>query len=140
MFHLECIACGESYGPEEVVYVCRRCGELLDVKYDYGRMLEEASRADFRRRPLSVWRYREFLPILDENKIVSLGEGGTRLHHCRRLGEKLGLRQLYVKTEGDNPTGSFKDRGMTVGITKALEYGVKAVMCASTGNLSLIHI
>jgi len=136
MFHLECIVCGEKYGAEELVYVCHRCGELLDVKYNYNEIRGRLSKVDLRSRSLSVWRYRELLPILDDSKIVSLKEGGTKLHHCQRLGEKLGLKRLYVKTEGDNPTGSFKDRGMTVGITKALEYGMKAVMCASTGNTS----
>lgn len=68
--------------------------------------------------------------------VVSLGEGGTRLHLCRRLGERFGVRNLWVKMEGDNPTCSFKDRGMTVGVSKALEHGVKAVACASTGNTS----
>lgn len=136
MFYLECIMCGERYEAGEVVYLCHRCGELLDVKYDYGELLEKVSQTDFSSRPLSVWRYRELLPVVDEGKIVSLKEGGTKLHHCKRLGEKLGLRKLYIKTEGDNPTGSFKDRGMTVGITKALEYGMKAVICASTGNTS----
>ncbi|RLI14557.1 MAG: threonine synthase, partial [Candidatus Hecatellales archaeon] len=105
-------------------------------KYDYRELRGRLSKASLESRPLSVWRYRELLPILDDSKIVSLREGGTKLHHCQRLGEKLGLKRLYVKTEGDNPTGSFKDRGMTVGITKALEYGMKAVMCASTGNTS----
>jgi threonine synthase len=136
MFHLECIVCGEKYGAEELVYVCRGCGELLDVKYDYSEVRGRISKVNLGSRSLSVWRYRELLPILDDSKIVSLKEGGTKLYRCQRLGEKLGLKRLYVKTEGDNPTGSFKDRGMTVGITKALEYGMKAVMCASTGNTS----
>ncbi len=136
MIRLECIVCGETYGVEEIVYTCAKCGNLLDVKYDYDYVGERLREAEYWRRPLNVWRYRELLPILDESKIVSLSEGGTKLHHCRRLGERLGLRNLYVKTEGDNPTGSFKDRGMTVGVTKALEYGSRAVICASTGNTS----
>src|SRR3989304_8999645 len=74
------------------------------------------------------------MPINDSSKIVSLNEGGTGLHLCTRLGKHLGIRQLYVKNEGENPTGSFKDRGMTVGVTKAVELGVKSVICASTGN------
>jgi len=65
-----------------------------------------------------------------------LNEGGTGLHLCQRLGKHLGIRELYVKNEGENPTGSFKDRGMTVGVTKAVELGVKSVICASTGNTS----
>jgi len=67
-------------------------------------------------RQLSVWKYRELLPVEKKESIVSLAEGGTGLHRCRRLGRKLGLKKLYVKHEGANPTGSFKDRGMTVAI------------------------
>ena len=85
-------------------------------------------------RQLSVWKYRELLPIEKEESVVSLAEGGTGLHLCKRLGPKLGLKNLYVKNEGENPTGSFKDRGMTVAISKAKELGKKKVLCASTGN------
>ena len=81
-----------------------------------------------------MWKYRELLPVEKEECIVSLAEGGTGLHHCKRLGRKLGLKKLYVKNEGENPTGSFKDRGMTVAISKARELGKKKVLCASTGN------
>jgi threonine synthase len=93
-------------------------------------------REEWKQRPLSVWKYKEFLPISDETKIVTLQEGGTPLYKCERLAEKLGIKSLYVKNEGANPTGSFKDRGMTVGVSKALELNVKAVVCASTGNTS----
>jgi len=81
-----------------------------------------------------VWKYRELLPIEKQESIVSLAEGGTGLHHCKRLGRKLGLKKLFVKNEGENPTGSFKDRGMTVAISKARELSKKKVLCASTGN------
>ena len=83
---------------------------------------------------MGVWRYSELLPIQDSKEIVTLNEGGTSLYHCRKLGFKLGLKNLFVKNEGENPTGSFKDRGMTVGVTEALRIGAKAVTCASTGN------
>jgi threonine synthase len=76
------------------------------------------------------------MPIQDISKIVSLNEGGTGLHSCHKLGKQLGLLQLNVKNEGENPTGSFKDRGMTVGVSKAAELGAKNVICASTGNTS----
>ncbi|MFL5757088.1 MAG: threonine synthase, partial [Chloroflexota bacterium] len=81
-------------------------------------------------------RYRPFLPITDATPVVSLGEGGTPLVHARRLGARLGLANLYLKVEGANPTGSFKDRGMVVAVAKALEAGAQAVICASTGNTS----
>ncbi|MDP3035990.1 MAG: threonine synthase, partial [Methanobacteriaceae archaeon] len=79
-------------------------------------------------------KYKEFMPV-DETKIVSLDEGGTPFIKCNKLGKELGI-DLYVKVEGSNPTGSFKDRGMSVGITKSMELGVSTVGCASTGNTS----
>ncbi|MBW9223210.1 threonine synthase, partial [Methanothermococcus sp. SCGC AD-155-E23] len=87
-------------------------------------------------REIGVWRYLEYLPVKNPESIVSLYEGGTPLYRCKNLGEELGLKELYVKNEGANPTGSFKDRGMTVGVTRAGELGVDVVGCASTGNTS----
>ncbi len=87
-------------------------------------------------RPQLVERYRQFLPIGPDTPVVSLGEGATPLLHARRLGESLGLRNLHLKVEGQNPTGSFKDRGMVVAVAKALEDGARSVICASTGNTS----
>jgi len=134
-FHLECIGCGSRYDPDQVIYTCRRCGDLLSVEFDLSDVpgnIEDA----WRGRPLSVWRYRELLPVSTFERRVSLGEGGTSLNRCIRLSDKIGLKNLYVKNEGENPTGSFKDRGMTVGVTKALELGMVRVACASTGNTS----
>jgi threonine synthase len=87
-------------------------------------------------RPRLVDRYRAFLPVSDATPVVSLGEGATPLVHARRLGESLGLRNLHLKVEGQNPTGSFKDRGMVMAVAKALEDGAHSVICASTGNTS----
>ncbi len=134
IMHLECIACGKKYGEDDIVYSCRRCGDLLEVKYDYEVLKERLRESDWRSFPLSVWRYRHLMPVHEASKIVSLNEGGTGLHQCKRLGNLLGVKRLYVKNEGENPTGSFKDRGMTVGVTKAVEFGMKMVICASTGN------
>jgi threonine synthase len=136
MPHQQCINCGSSYAIDEIVYFCKKCGDLLEVKYDSGELDRAVKKSEWRIAPLAVWRYREFMPIKDSSKIVSLNEGGTGLHLCQRLGKHLGIKQLYVKNEGENPTGSFKDRGMTVGVTKAVELGVKSVICASTGNTS----
>jgi len=133
---LRCIGCGASYGLDDVIYRCRICGDLLEVSIDLSRVQERLADGEWRNIPLSVWRYADFLPIGDRSKIVSLNEGGTSLYRCSRLAERLGLRRLYVKFEGENPTGSFKDRGMTVGVTKARELGVSIVICASTGNTS----
>ncbi len=87
-------------------------------------------------RPALLERYRPFLPISDTTPVVSLGEGATPLVHARRLGASLGLGRLYLKIEGQNPTGSFKDRGMVLAVAKALEAGAGRVICASTGNTS----
>ncbi len=130
MYHLECIECGKKYPESEIIYTCT-CGGLLDVVYDYSEISfsEKALKG-----PLSVWKYRALLPVSREP--VSLKEGGTPLYRVDRIAESLGLKDVYVKHEGMNPTGSFKDRGMTVGVTKALELGMKTVACASTGNTS----
>ena len=87
-------------------------------------------------RPRLVDRYRQFLPVSDATPDLSLGEGFTPLVHLRRLGSEIGLERLYAKVEGQNPTGSFKDRGMVVAVSKALEEGAQAIICASTGNTS----
>jgi threonine synthase len=87
-------------------------------------------------RPGLIDRYRAFLPVTDATPVVSLGEGATPLVRARRLGESLGLRNLSLKVEGQNPTGSFKDRGMVLAVAKALEGGARSVICASTGNTS----
>jgi threonine synthase len=87
-------------------------------------------------RPKSLWRYHELLPIKDKSKIVDLGAGFTRLTNCKRLAKNLGLKRLYVKDDTNNPTGSFKDRPATVAVSKALEFNLSAVGCASTGNLA----
>src|SRR4029077_3705621 len=81
--------------------------------------------------------YREFLPVSAATPVISLGEGSTPLIQCPRLSERVGRScEVFVKNEGDNPTGSFKDRGMTVAVSKAIEHGTKALICASTGNTS----
>lgn len=131
-----CIACGEKYGADEIVYSCKRCGDLLEIKYDYDILEAKIKKSNWQSLPISVWRYKDFMPIRDPSKIVSINEGGTGLHLCQRLAKLLGVKHLYAKNEGENPTGSFKDRGMTVGITKAVELNMKTVVCASTGNTS----
>ncbi len=136
MAHQECINCGTKYDINDIVYFCRKCGDILEVKFDFKQLSEKLEKSNWRDVPLSVWRYKDFMPINDISKIVSLNEGGTGLHSCHKLGKKLGLLQLHVKNEGENPTGSFKDRGMTVGVSKANELGAKNVICASTGNTS----
>jgi len=134
--HLECIGCGAHYSSSEVLYACRSCGDLLEVRYDYESLRESVDTSLWKARPPSVWRYEELLPLDRGSVKVSLGEGGTSLHRSIRLTESLGLKRMHVKNEGENPTGSFKDRGMTLGVSKAVEIGAEKVACASTGNTS----
>ncbi len=132
MYRLVCVHCRASFPPDEVVYTCSHCGHLLAVEYDLDALSPD--RARMQRTPLSVWRYRDLLPVRIEP--VTLQEGGTPLYPLQRLGEEMGLSHLYAKHEGMNPSGSFKDRGMTVGVSMALQLGKKMVACASTGNTS----
>ncbi|HPT73839.1 MAG TPA: threonine synthase [Methanomassiliicoccaceae archaeon] len=134
MAHLiKCFECG-GVVDDPFVDSCPKCGGILAIETD----LDEAASLrprDLRRRPLGVWRYAPFLPV-DESHAVSLLEGGTPLYDCASLAKMAGVRSLHVKYEGANPTGSFKDRGMTVGVSRAVELGCKTVGCASTGNTS----
>ncbi|WP_276273370.1 threonine synthase [Haloarcula litorea] len=124
---LACIECGETFAPFEAVrYTCDDCDGLLEVRYADLPTFE-----DFEGR--GVWRYSDALPF-DEG--VSLPEGDTPLHRVPRLEAEVGVESLRVKHEGMNPTGSFKDRGMTVGVRVAQAVGVDRLACASTGNTS----
>jgi threonine synthase len=126
---MRCISCGEEYSDQEIIYTCKKCGSILEVICQ-----PNVSKDVFSCRKSTMWKYKEFMPV-DPSGIISLEEGGTPFCKCDKLGEQLGI-ELYVKVEGSNPTGSFKDRGMSVGITKAMELGVDTVGCASTGNTS----
>jgi threonine synthase len=132
MYHLACVNCGATYPADEILYNCTKCGHLLAVRYPLDEI--NVTRAAWDKRPLSVWRYKELLPVHGEP--VTLYEGGTPLYHLKKLGAEMGIPHLYAKHEGMNPSGSFKDRGMTVGVSMALQLGKKSVACASTGNTS----
>jgi len=132
MERLVCVNCGAAYPADEILYNCTKCGHLLAVQYNLDEIA--VTKKVWEKRPLSVWRYRELLPVRIEP--VTLQEGGTPLYHLNRLGEEMGLLHLYAKHEGMNPSGSFKDRGMTVGVSMALQLNMRSVACASTGNTS----
>ena len=127
-----CVNCNTKYNDNEVIYTCKECGSVLEVGIDIENL--DISKDIFDCRKDTLWKYKEFMPV-DETKMVSLDEGGTPFCKCDKLGSELGI-ELFVKVEGSNPTGSFKDRGMSVGMTKAMELGVDTVGCASTGNTS----
>ena len=129
---LRCIKCGKEYSENEVRYTCN-CGGLLEVKLDIERIKNEIDISQYKKHPPTVWKYSQFLPV---KRRVSLQEGGTPLYFTDNLAEHIGLKNLFIKHEGMNPTGSFKDRGMTVGVSKAIELDINKVACASTGNTS----
>jgi threonine synthase len=124
--YLECVDCKKRYSKDTVVFKCE-CNGALDVVYDYSEIKKRVSWQKLRKRKFEHWRYREFFPITDSRNIVSMGEGGT--HLVKVSGN------VYLKLESLNPTGSFKDRGTTVEISKAKETCAKKVVCASTGNM-----
>ena len=128
-FSLKCLECGSVYEKEDL-YTCN-CGGLLEVSVDLSSV-----DLDFKLdgKDLMVWKYKCLLPV--KINPVTLNEGGTPLYRARKLEEMTGVKNVYIKHEGMNPSGSFKDRGMTVGVTKAIELNKKAVACASTGNTS----
>jgi len=103
--------------------------------YDYGRVEQAFTSGEFKARTPGVWKYRELLPITNEQDIVSLGEGGTFMHDCPRLAREIGIRKLLLKDETTNPTGSFVDRGMTVEVSKAKELRSGIITCGAKGNL-----
>ena len=130
---LECVSCRKRYSKNEVHFRCD-CGSALEIVYDYSKIKKQVSWGKFRSRPFNHWRYREMFPIVSDRNIITLREGGTPLLKSKNIGPSIGI-DLYFKFEGLNPTGSFKDRGTTVEISKAMELRVEKVFCASTGNM-----
>src|SRR5229473_2297934 len=133
--NLKCRECGQDY-PISPLHVCEMCFGPLEVVYDYARIKAAISRATIERRPHNLWRYRELLPVEGEPEI-GLNSGFTPLVKAERLGAELGLKRLYIKDDTVNhPTLSYKDRVVSVAISKAREFGFTTVSCASTGNLA----
>ena len=142
---LQCIECAQQYPINSVIYTCEACGGLLDVKHDFASLASPITREQFDGRlgtfaaPYNsgVWRFKELIyPDIENTAIVSRMEGNTNLYEMPRLARFAGVENLFLKHEGENPTGSFKDRGMTTGVTQAKFLGMERVACASTGNTS----
>ena len=128
---LQCRECKKEY-ESSFKYICEECFGPLDVKYQYSNMSKNA----FSGREHTYWRYYELLPIQNKSNIVSINAGMTPLVKAEKLGQKLGLNNLYIKNDSVNPTFSFKDRPAGIAVSKAKEFGLSAVGCASTGNLA----
>ncbi|HEY0348210.1 MAG TPA: threonine synthase [Pyrinomonadaceae bacterium] len=132
--HLECGACGLRHEAQRLHNLCSQCGKPLLVRYDFERAARSLTKESLKQREPNLWRYREVLPVERDENIVSLGEGFTPLLRARRLGAQIGMNQLYIKDEGQNPTQSFKARGMTAAVSMAKELGVKKLAVPSAGN------
>ncbi|MGH9283808.1 MAG: threonine synthase, partial [Acidimicrobiales bacterium] len=131
---LSCRECGRPY-PAEALHVCEFCFGPLEVVYDYDAVRAVVSREAIAAGPTTIWRYAPLLPV-EARDPVNLGAGFTPLVRAERLAAELGLGELWVKNDTLNPTGSFKDRVVSVALTKARELGFKVAACASTGNLA----
>ncbi|HUS61155.1 MAG TPA: threonine synthase, partial [Acidimicrobiales bacterium] len=131
---LRCRECARAY-PAEALHVCDFCFAPLEVVYDYERIAASITPESISAGPHTIWRYADLLPVVS-GAPVDLGAGFTPLVRADRLAAELGLGELWIKNDTLNPTGSFKDRVVSVALTKALELGFKVAACSSTGNLA----
>jgi len=132
--HLECALCGLRHEAQRLLNLCRECGKPLLVRYDLQQASRTLTKESLPARRADLWRYREVLPVENDENIVSLGEGWTPLLPALRLGEQTGIAELYIKDEGQNPTQSFKARGMTTAVSMARELGARKLAVPSAGN------
>ena len=132
--HLECTYCGSRYTVDEPHRVCLACGKVLYPRYDLAAAGRDVDPDVFATRPANMWRYFELMPVRDMSNVVTLGEGFTPMLRAERLGLELGMRHLCIKDEGINPTGSFKARGLSAAVSKAMELGITKLTMPSAGN------
>jgi len=132
--HLECALCGLKHEAHRLLNLCRECGKPLLVRYDLERAKQSLTKKSLASRRSDMWRYREVLPVEDDANIVTFGEGWTPLLRAQRLGRAVGVTELYIKDEGQNPTQSFKARGMAAAVSMAKELGAAKLAVPSAGN------
>lgn len=132
---LRCEICEKSYSHSNL-FTCPSCGDegILDVEYDYERIASAFSKHPLQNRQQDIWRYNELLPVSADVGRPNLLVGWTPVYDTPRLARELGIRELFLKDDGRNPTNSFKDRASSVGVLKAIEFGFGEIACASTGN------
>jgi len=129
-----CVVCGKEYEPAPDITLCS-CGGVLDIIYDYEYIASQVSRATLAaNRDFTMWRYRSFLPIREDSPAPPLRVGWSPIYPAPRLAEIIGVKYLFIKDDGQNPTSSLKDRASAVAVVKAREAGADTVACASTGN------
>lgn len=132
--HLECTQCGQTSPHTQLSKISACCGKVLFARYDLPRLRREVDRNSWQNRDSNMWRFSELMPVSSPDNVVTLGEGGTPLLETRNLADRLGLKHLYVKEEGLNPTGTFKARGISAAVSKARELGVTGFTMPSAGN------
>ncbi len=133
--HLECANCHKNYEANQLLNLCGECGKPLLVRYDLEKAKETLTKDSLASRESNLWRYKEVLPVENVENIVSFGEGWTPLLETKKLAESLPVKlNLFIKDEGQNPTQSFKARGMTAAISMAKELGIKKLAVPSAGN------
>ena len=132
--HVECTICGAHHDAKRLLTVCEKCGQMLAVRYDLARVTASVTKDALRPRAPGMYRFRELTPLDDAERPVTLGEGGTPLLELPRLAAHLGIGKLWAKDEGQNPTGSFKARGLGMAITRARTLGARGFVIPSAGN------
>jgi threonine synthase len=132
--HVECTICGARHDAKRLLTVCEKCGQMLAVRYDLARVTASVTKDALRLRAPGMYRFRELTPLDDAERPVTLGEGGTPLLELPRLAAHLGIGKLWAKDEGQNPTGSFKARGLGMAITRARTLGARGFVIPSAGN------
>ena len=130
-----CVTCGAEQEATPTTTTCKKCGGILDIKYDYSKIRSQLSKEKLAdRKDPTIWRYTEFLPVTGESKVNKLRVGGSPLYKVDRLAEELGIKTLYIKDDGINPSASLKDRASAMAVVKAEEAGMTTIACSSTGN------
>ncbi len=132
--HLECGLCAREHEADKLWNLCTECGRPLLARYDLEKAREDLTPESFLGRPDNLWRYFDLLPVQEPRFALSLGEGCTPLIFAQGLAREVGFENLYIKDEGNNPTGSFKARGLSLGVSRAFELGVKSLSIPSAGN------
>lgn len=133
---LRCPLCDRAYAPDAVQYTCPACGEVgtLDVLYDYDALKTTLDRAAVAAGPNSMWRYKSLLPLEPGSAVPPLRVGWTPFYDAPRVAAELGVDRVWLKDDGQNPTGSFKDRASAMVVARAMELGIETISTASTGN------
>jgi threonine synthase len=131
---LECPECGEKFSPDRIQTICKDCNSPIFANYDLETLRDDVTKHEIRQRPRGIWRWAELLPVREESFRITLGEGDTPLLRLSRLGDRLGLSNVYVKDEGINPTGTFKARGLLMAVARAVELGENEFVIPTAGN------